>query len=377
MLYTITHNAAYIHKIGAWEMYNSTILSPSNAIPTGLGLLQVSYSGTGSCVLGYSDKRQLIFQTSIPYRRSQFQIYSDRISALTHSRARRRCVFRSFVMVGHCPSYYKYLVCSIVKDYSHYMYQDAPVLNNIFSMAIKNVALFGANGKLGPAILDALLSAEAFNVTIFSRTSTRSKYPDSVTVTTIADRPSQEELVHALQGQDAVVVVFQGSFGFQISLAEAAAKAGVKRIIPADFGSCDSSSPRALELMPFYVNKKKVREHLQQLSATSCLTWTSLVTAHFFDWGLKTGLLKVNIAERKALIFDDGDVKWSATTLRTIGLAVVRILRKLEETKNRMLYIQSFSTSQNELMRSIGRVSGKDWQLKHVSSEEFIKQKKE
>jgi putative NADH-flavin reductase len=247
-------------------------------------------------------------------------------------------------------------------------------------MAIKKVTLVGANGKLGPAILHALLCVGTFTVTVLSRTSSKSTYPPSVHIARVSDDLPDDELVQVLRGQDAVVVVFAGSNSdLQIRLADVAARAGVQRFIPADFGSCDSSSARALELVPLYRAKQKVRQHLEQLASgssqsSSRLSWTSLVCGHFFDYGLKSGLLLFDIEARKARILDGGEIKWSATTIETIATAVVRVLQKEDETKNRMLYIQSFCVTQNEVLRSLGRVMGQSWQVENVDSEEYIRE---
>ena len=243
------------------------------------------------------------------------------------------------------------------------------------STMIKTVALIGANGNLGPSILHALLFAETFTVTVISRSSSKSTYPDSAHVAHISDDPTLEEFVHVLGGQDALVLTFSGSNSdLQIRLADAAALAGVKRFIPADFGSCDSSSPRALDLLPIYRAKRTVRQHLQQLTsvANSNLSWTSLVCGHFFDYGLKSGLLQFDITAHKVKIYDSGDVKFSATVIGTIGVAVVRVLQNEDETRNRMLYIHSSCVTQNEILKSLERVTGRDWQVTHVDSEELI-----
>ncbi|KAF2670328.1 NmrA-like family protein [Microthyrium microscopicum] len=241
-------------------------------------------------------------------------------------------------------------------------------------MAFKKVALVGANGTLGTFILKALLSAKIFNVTVLSRASSKSTYSESVNIVTISDDASTEELATALTGQDAVVVAFAGSIiDLQLRLADAAVLAGVKRFIPADFGSCDSSSPRALALMPLYVGKQKVRHYLQKLSGQSSLSWTSLVCGHFFDHGLESGLLGFDLAAKKAKIFDGGDINFSTTTLDTIGRAVVQVLQKEEETKNRMLYIQSFGITQNELFNSLQKAMGQGWHAESVDSDVYIK----
>jgi hypothetical protein len=153
----------------------------------------------------------------------------------------------------------------------------------------------------------------------------------------------------------------------------------VRGFIPADFGSCDSSSPRALELVPLYRAKKAVRECLVELAGKgssdgSGFSWTSLVCGHFFDFGLKSGLLQFDLAARPARIFDGGDVRWSATTLDTIGTAVVRVLQRGEATRNGMLSIQSFCVSQNQVLAVLERVvAGGTWEVEHVDSDEFIR----
>ena len=244
-------------------------------------------------------------------------------------------------------------------------------------MPLENICLVGANGRLGPAVLHALIDAKDFTVTVISRSSSKSKYPESVRVIHVSDNLPTEELTQVLKGQDALVVTFAGTNDdLQIRLADAAAQAGVKRFIPADFGSCDSGSPRALELMPLYRAKLKVREHLQELSSSTGLSWTSLICGHFFDYGLKTGLLSFNVKERRARIYDGGDIKWSASTLETVGTGVAKVLEKPDETRDRILYIQSFCVTQNEVLRSLKRVTGPEWQVEDMDSEEFIKKTK-
>ena len=245
-------------------------------------------------------------------------------------------------------------------------------------MTIQKVAIIGANGHLGPSILSALLSANTFDVTVISRKNSKSTYPPSVPIKYVSDDPSIDEIVPVLTGQDALVVTFAGTnASLQILLADAAVKAGVKRFIPADFGSCDSSSKRALDLMPLYRGKQKVRQHLESVAAKEKdFSWTSLVCGHFFDWGLTNALLQFDIKKKKVRIFDGGDIRWSTTTLATVGQATVRILQKENETKNRMLYIQSFCVTQKEVLKSLKRVSGegKEWEEEEVSSEAFIKE---
>lgn len=253
-------------------------------------------------------------------------------------------------------------------------------------MTIQKVALIGANGHLGPSVLHALLSSTSpkLSITVISRKSSKSTYPTEVNVVHISDNspPPHEELINVFTGQDAVVTTFAGTQGdLQIRLADAAAEAGVKRFIPADFGSCDSSDPRSLDLVPLYREKEKVRKYLQKLATSSAangqredaFSWTSLVCGHFFDYGLESGLLAFDIAARKATVFDGGDIKFSASTLGFIGRATAEILTHREnETRNKMLYIQSFATTQNEVLGLLEKYTEQKWTVEQVDSEKYI-----
>jgi putative NADH-flavin reductase len=119
-------------------------------------------------------------------------------------------------------------------------------------MAIHKVTLLGADGHLGPFILDALVTAN-FNVTVLKRKSSKSssRYPISVTVVKLPDDLPENELQDAFTGQDAVIITTPSSLlDLHKRIARAAASAGVQRLIPADFGSVDSNSKAACDLVP-------------------------------------------------------------------------------------------------------------------------------
>ncbi|KAF2484227.1 hypothetical protein BDY17DRAFT_295240 [Neohortaea acidophila] len=245
-------------------------------------------------------------------------------------------------------------------------------------MNIKTVTLLGADGKLGPAILHALLAAD-FTVTVLKRTSSKSPdntYPSHVTVRRVSDDFTLDTLVPVLQGQDAVVVTIKGTqTGVQTKLARACVQAGVRRFIPADFGSCDSSSAWAQSLVPLFKHKTELRDVLMQLADESkAFSWTSLVCGHFFDWSPE--FLHVWVRERRAETIDGGHAKWSASTLARIGEATARILLRPEETENRVVYVQSFLVSQVEVVRAYERATDSQWAVKDFESKRYEREEK-
>lgn len=247
-------------------------------------------------------------------------------------------------------------------------------------MSIVKVTLVGATGSLGTAILDAFVNDGSFTVTCLQRASSKSRpaHLDKIRVLTISDGLPLDELTERLRGQDAVVVCYRAKDASeQIKFGHAAAAAGVRRLIPADFGSCDSNGERERELVKLFDRKVQIRESLQGLAAQhESFSWTSLVNGHFFDWGLRENFLHFNMQTRKAEIIDDGNEKSSQATLAQIARATVRILQRPEVTKNKMLFIQSFCVSQNDILRSLEKAMGKKWETERFDSEDFIREKK-
>ncbi|KAI7462482.1 NmrA-like family protein [Hortaea werneckii] len=244
---------------------------------------------------------------------------------------------------------------------------------------IKNVATLGADGKLGPAVLEALVSA-SFTVTVLKRESSKSSdehYPPSVKVARVPDDLNVESLATTLQGHDAFVITIKGSqTEVQKKLADAAVRAGVRRMIPADFGSCDSSTTEAQELVPLFKHKADLRQYLQTLAAQhKGFTWTSLVTGHFFDWSLP--FIHIHLADRRADVLDAGEHRCSMSTLARIGEATVQVLRKPEVTENQMLYVQSFCVSQNAIVKAFEKATANDkWTVEKYDADDFREREK-
>ena len=85
------------------------------------------------------------------------------------------------------------------------------------------------------------------------------------------------------------------------------------------------------------------------------------------------------------MVFDGGEVRFSATTVERVGVATVRVLQREAETRNRMLFVQSLCVTQNQVLKSLERMmpradaaaaaggTGGEWTVEHVSSDRYIK----
>ncbi|KAH7116781.1 isoflavone reductase family protein-like protein CipA [Dendryphion nanum] len=234
--------------------------------------------------------------------------------------------------------------------------------------AIKNVIIIGAGGNLGPSILKAFLNS-SFNTTVLSRESSNSTFPSGVKVIR-ANYDSVDSLKAAFQGQDAVLSIVGGTaLGDQNKLIDAAIAAGVKRFLPSEYGS-NTVNERLLELVPVFHAKKGTVDYLK--SKESEISWTSVITGPFFDWGLKVGFLGFDGASKTATLIDEGKATFSSTNLRQIGETVVKALEKASETKNSYVYVSSFQVSQASLLPIVEKVTGEKFTVKHVTSKELL-----
>lgn len=205
-----------------------------------------------------------------------------------------------------------------------------------------------ASGSLGTPVLNALVKSGKFNITVVTRPSSSSSFPDSVTVRK-ADLSSVESVTAAFQGQDAVVsTVGTAGLPAQNVLVEAAVAANVTRFLPSDFGS-DMANPKTGAL-PVFKFKIETHKALREAAAANPdFSYTLVSNNAFLDWGLQKNLL-LNWKDNKPKLFDGGNNVFSATTLDTVGQAVVGVLNHPEETKNRFVYVKDIDISQNQLL---------------------------
>ncbi|KAK8023720.1 hypothetical protein PG993_011786 [Apiospora rasikravindrae] len=203
---------------------------------------------------------------------------------------------------------------------------------------IKNVTVVGAGGRLGRLITTALLDAGFTVVALARAESTTTALPDGVAAVRRVDFTSLEDLTGALEGQDAVVsVIGTMAVGQQRVLVEAAARAGVGRFVPSEYG-LDTRAPglRTTKLGRMLGPK--------------------------IELSLEAGLLGIDIPNRKATIVDSGDEPFSASNREQVARAVVAVLQRPAETANRYLMVQSLTTTQNKLLKVVGEEMGQEFQ---------------
>ncbi|KAL0942037.1 Bifunctional pinoresinol-lariciresinol reductase [Colletotrichum truncatum] len=234
-------------------------------------------------------------------------------------------------------------------------------------MAFKYVALAGATGSLGSVLLNALVSNGNFQITVLRRNDNNA-LPVGVK-SQVVDFDSSNALITAMKGQDVLIDATSTlDARLSIRLMEAAAAAGVKRIIASEF-SADPTNVKTRSL-PVFKGKAEAHEHLKALAADGRITYTAISNNAFLDWKLRIGLMNIDLANKKVNLMNDGNVKFYWTLLSSVADAVINSLLRSEETKNRICYIFNTYKSQAEMADLAKEALGHEgWQITQTDTE--------
>jgi len=241
-----------------------------------------------------------------------------------------------------------------------------------YDISIKKVTLAGASGPVGTAILKELLKSQLFDISVLTRHTSTHTFPAGVKVVPV-DYTSTDSLIAALQGQDALVSsVAMAAVPSQRLLIDAAVKAGIKRIIPSEFG-CDLKNTAARKL-PVFAGKVDIERYLDELAIKGETSYTLVFCGPFLDLGLRQGIF-LNFEKREAHVYDGGDQLISTSRLGTVGKAVRRILTHPRETADRAVWVKDIDISQNQLLKLAKSLTpGEEWKVTHVNTAELEKE---
>lgn len=228
-----------------------------------------------------------------------------------------------------------------------------------------------ATGALGTHIAAALSENIHFDLTVLVRPG----YVDSLSKrcrVIEVNYESDESLFQALQGQDVLVSALgKTALSLQGRLVDAAVIAGIRRIIPSEFGA-NLTNPLTRKF-PTYRPKVLVEEQLEQYRQQRGISYTFIYCNCLLDWGLShPGRMLLDPNERSIRLYDGGNVKFSTTSMPTVAKAVVAVLDHYQETANRHLFIHDVVITQNELLTMAREVTagdgGKEWDILPVDT---------
>ncbi|KAF2117130.1 hypothetical protein BDV96DRAFT_644563 [Lophiotrema nucula] len=241
---------------------------------------------------------------------------------------------------------------------------------------ITKVAIVGATGRIGRAFAVALLETGKHEVTAIVRPDTnKDKLPKGIK-TAAVDYDSDESIVSALKGQEFLCVTLSVFAPKELHgrIVKAAGEAGVKWIMPNIYGGDITNASLSKESL--YGDTAVA--NLEDCKAAG-IPYIVLCCGFWYEWSLALGeqWFGFTIKDRKAtLIIDDGEEKISVSTWEQCGRALAALLSLpvqgeagkpgVEDWKNKLLYINSFTVSQRDMLNSLHRVLGtsdSDWTI--------------
>ncbi|PTB65733.1 NAD(P)-binding protein [Trichoderma citrinoviride] len=236
-------------------------------------------------------------------------------------------------------------------------------------MTYKNVVIVGASGSIGKIILEGLITAGGFDLTVVSRKDSSATFPPDVNV--YKSDFTDSDLQSAFKGQDVVIsAVGAAGLGEQKRLVDAAMSAGVKRFLPSEFSS-SSQDAGVLQLLPLFGQKLELIEYLKTKQSAT-FSWTGIATSLLFDWGLRNGFLEYDLVNKTATIWDGGNKRFTLTNEKDLGKAVASVLQNAEETANKYLFVSSVETSQNEILAALEHATGAKWTVNNTTTKEQV-----
>jgi len=78
--------------------------------------------------------------------------------------------------------------------------------------------------------------------------------------------------------------------------------------------------------------------------------------------------MRYNLDTKTATIFDQGTKPFCATSLKKTCDVVHAVFQHIPETKNRVLYVSSFTTTQNEVLGALQKATGTKWTVQRFTT---------
>ncbi|QDS77691.1 hypothetical protein FKW77_003709 [Venturia effusa] len=245
---------------------------------------------------------------------------------------------------------------------------------------IQNIAIVGAGGRAGKYIVSAIQSnGRSQTITALTRKDSSNTFADGVK-TAYIDYSDPATIVSALRGQDVLIITMNVMAAPDASkkLIEAAAEAGVKWILPNEWGADDSNEEAGKDVM-IGAAKKADREFIESLG----VSWIGIACGFWYEFSLGGGQERYgfDFTNKSVLFYDDGEAKIDTSTWAACGEAVGKLLalpilpEDEEDCKptisgwtNDFVRVGSFDINQKDMFASVLRVTGdkeSDWTIRY------------
>ncbi|KAF2730569.1 isoflavone reductase family protein, partial [Polyplosphaeria fusca] len=243
-------------------------------------------------------------------------------------------------------------------------------------MAKQSILLLGATGETGGDILEGLLEDGSLDVTCLIQPSSASKpvvqaLKDRGIKTVIGDLGGDTDaLAEVVRGYDTIISAIAAfAQKAQLSLVDAAAKAGTKRFVPCGFTIvCPPEG-----VMQLREDQEAVRNRIYYHH----LPYTIIDVGYWHQLSLprlSSGRIDSTLLVPRNVIYGSGNTPTMLTDKRDIGRYTALIIRD-PRTLNQKVFTHSDNISQNDIIHIVEQKSGEKLALQHLSAEETLQQR--
>ena len=248
---------------------------------------------------------------------------------------------------------------------------------------VQNVAIVGAAGRSGKAIVKALLQTRKHNVTAVTRPESTNVMPEGLHAINKADYNDHGSLVAALQGRDVLIITMavMAAPDSSFKLVDAAVEAGVRYIMPNEWGvlaTAEENPGIAKDLSMMTDRIIAVREHIEKVGKGK-MHWIGLCCGFWYEFSLAGTEARYgfDFEKKHVTLYDEGTTKINTSTWPQVGRAVAALLSLpiesgdgpcLRQWHDRTAACSSFFVNQRDMFESVLRVTGdkeSDWTVSH------------
>ncbi|KFA81547.1 hypothetical protein S40288_09054 [Stachybotrys chartarum IBT 40288] len=253
------------------------------------------------------------------------------------------------------------------------------------SIPSKRILVLGATGVVGKVLTNSLLNAgPAFDhIGIFtsaesaaSKSALLDEFRSRGAEVIVGDLFSEEDVLNAYKHYDTVVsAVGRFAIDKQIDLIATAERSpSIVRFIPSEFGT-DVAYNATSALEKPHQKKLKVRAFLES-SAVQRLKYTYIVTGpiadlYAGDMSSEPRMGSFSVAKKEATLLGDGKGKINLTTMGDCGRLLVAVLRNPQYCDNKAVFVNSFTTTPEEILAEMERQTETRWKIDYTSLEDL------
>ncbi|KAF2000364.1 NAD(P)-binding protein [Amniculicola lignicola CBS 123094] len=245
----------------------------------------------------------------------------------------------------------------------------------------KKVLLFGATGVIGKDILNALVDDKASfeKIGIFTSPGTAEKKAGALAElkakgiqVVVGDVSKEDDVRKAFQDYDTVVSALgRNVITAQIPLLTIAESTpSIHTFYPSEYGTDIEYGPSSATEPPHQKKlqvRKHIRDNIKRLKATLLVTgpYSDLYIGKMSGDAAEAGTFDVKA--KKAILLGSGDDKVSFTTMADVGKLLVAALKTPTSTSPRILKVNSFTTTPNEILAEFKKQSGAKWDVSYTA----------